>query len=253
MLALAAQQAKELLLSGRLLGRKRNGSATDLNSGSTSRPPSVGASPPSSPFVEVTSAMLTDDLPFFDLDAFSTQTTVPRSMVTDAVFGHECTSLCTLPPEMILLIFAHLDAQSLCRLACVSKFCTHLANDDAVWARSAVGHGKDVERMRRFFAAQVRQERLEAEARWRRQQWRRWKRRVIGVLQALCGATLVMLVVMSVRRARSASLTSQPAASVDTIAAKGAEQTLKYDAIVWDAVASSIPTSCSSIPRSHRS
>lgn len=119
--------------------------------------------------------------------------------VTHAVIGSEAAGMHSLPPELLLEIFTRLDAKALCALAQVSFSARSFANDDDVWCRS-VGHSKAVERASFLHAAQLRAERLEAEARWRRAKWRRLRRRMIGVLQAICGVALVLLPLFAILR-----------------------------------------------------
>ena len=115
-----------------------------------------------------------------------------RSIVTHAVLGSEAAGVNALPPELLLLIFSKLDAQSLTQLAAVSRSSLRFTEDETVWHR-CTGHSKSAERAKHLRLAKLRQEQLEAEERWRRQRWRRVKRRALAVLQAVCGFALVFL------------------------------------------------------------
>ena len=82
----------------------------------------------------------------------------------------------------------------------------------------------------------LRQERL------RKQYIRMWKRRLVGVLQALCGLALVILPMCFLRSSKSVSegrlAVTLPPAPIS----------LPYEEIVWQ----SVGKSCAAPPRGHR-
>ena len=172
-----------------------------------------------------------------------------RSIVAHAVLGSEAAGLNSLPAELLFLIFTRLDAYSLCQMAQVSTSCASFVDDPLVWSRSLAGHSKDAERQMQLRAVQLRAERVEAEARIRRQRWRQWRRRMLGVLQAACGAALILLPLMATFSRRRADgrqrLMAAPALKIKS-ALEGVADAIgetarqpQFDGLVWAAATSS--------------
>ena len=199
------------------------------------------ASRPPLPLIEQSSALLTQPPLLQALRAGSPSS--HRSVVTHAVLGSEAAGMQSLPHELLFIIFSKLDAPSLCRLAQVSTSAATFADDPLVWGRSPVGHCKETERARHLHAVQLRIEQEEAEARWQLQRWRRWRRRALGVLQAVCGVALILLPVIAGLRRRADSNRArhhQPPPSLhrlDTVIRTVETSTHhpKYESIVWNA------------------
>ncbi len=179
-------------------------------------------------------------------------TSMRRSIVTHAVLGSEAAGLQSLPQELLFLIFCRLDTPTLCRLSCVSHSCESFAMDPLVWERT-VGHSKETARRNHLHAMQLREEQLEAEAEAKRRRWRQWKRRAIGVIQAVCGVALILLPVLAVlsRRRDDGSGKAAPrigGSNASAAAAAGGTKQLplkaspsgqlQFEGVVWNAAAS---------------
>lgn len=80
--------------------------------------------------------------------------------------------------------------------------------------------------------------------RLRKQYIRMWKRRMLGVLQALCGLALVLLPMCFLRSSKSVSEAAAPLA----VSLPPAPSSLPYEEIVWQ----SVGRSCAAPPRGHR-
>ena len=130
------------------------------------------------------------------------QNALPRSCVTHAVLGSEATGLHSLPAELLTQTFQMLDPVSLCRLAQASKTCQSFADDPLVWVRSQ-GHLKAVGHARHTQACQLRAEADAAEAAELRQQWRLRKRRVLRVLEVVCGVIVICCAMLFSSRGQS--------------------------------------------------
>ena len=215
-------------------------------------------SPPSSPCESRPPSPLLEELPLLTppplLHAVAS-TSARRSVVTHAVLGSEIAGLHSLPHELLFLVFTRLDASALCRLAQASHSCRALADDELVWRGSPVGHCKETERVRSLHARQLALERRAAEERWRQQRLRRWKRRALGLLQAVCGVALILLPVVALLRRRSAeaalgkadraapvparlfdaraAAAAAPAAGLADASARAAQP--KWESVVWAA------------------
>ena len=116
-----------------------------------------------------------------------------RSCVTHAVLGSEATGLHSLPAELLLHTFSNLDPHSLCQLACTSTTCRAYADCDLVWLSSPAARAKEAERLRWLHATALYEEQVAAQAFEWRQKMRQRKRRLLAVLQAVCGILVVMV------------------------------------------------------------
>uniref|UniRef100_A0A7S2MES2 F-box domain-containing protein n=1 Tax=Haptolina brevifila TaxID=156173 RepID=A0A7S2MES2_9EUKA len=176
-----------------------------------------------------------------------------RSPVTHAVLGSEAAGLHSLPAELLVQTFSSLDPCSLCRLAQASKMSQAIADGDQVWIPSPAASTKEATRLRWLHTAALQQERLAAEAYARRQHWRQWKRRLLGLLQAVCGVLLVLVPLLirlaSRRSERAAAAASKNATAALTLSAaasrsldlKGATEALPYQQIVWASTRGAAP------------
>jgi hypothetical protein len=187
---------------------------------------------------------LLEPLPLLTLEPIPQVTSVERarSVVTNAVVGTGPLELHSLPPELLQTTFSMLDRTSLCRLAQVSIGCRELADDPQVW-HALCGHCKEYERAWSLSVQARRREQAAREALARKLWKRQWKRRVLGVTQALCGIAFILLpLVLLLKRgggggAAAAAPTiwggDLPAVPDDAARAHAA---LRYDELVWNAV-----------------
>uniref|UniRef100_A0A7S4HD00 F-box domain-containing protein n=1 Tax=Prymnesium polylepis TaxID=72548 RepID=A0A7S4HD00_9EUKA len=182
----------------------------------------------------------------------------PRaSAITEAVVGTSllAPSIHTMPPEILLKTFGMLDPRSLCRLAQVSMSCRALADDSLVWREvcgfpsSAATNGlyKERERMRYLRALALQAEQRAREEEERKVRRRRWKRRLLNGVFALCGVVLALRALLPAlssllgkrpigggegggqRALTSASLSAPLAPALPP------PKELRYDALIWEA------------------
>ena len=166
----------------------------------------------------------------------------PPSVVTQTVVCGGPPVLLGLPSEILLKACAMLDARALCALAQTSTLGRCHADDPAVWrevcgcGRGLPGHPSHAGLCKEYQRARfVRSRRLEAEARQREEERRKavrrlWKRRLLGCMHALCGAALVVLIMLGSGRSQH----TQPAAVAARALADGVP--LQFESVVWESV-----------------
>ena len=184
-------------------------------------------------------------MPLLEMASMAPPSLSYRSVVTHAVLGSGPLELLLLPTELLHFSFSALDSAALCQLAQVSIGCRQLADDPLVW-HAVCGHGKEYERA---WSLSLQARRREAEQRReaeRKQYARMWKRRVVGVVQALCGLALVLLPLLLLRRVEQhtafgpvildAPVPPPPAELRAATAAAAAAAPLRYEHVVWSSL-----------------
>ena len=183
-------------------------------------------------------------MPLLEMASMAPPSLSYRSVVTHAVLSSGPLELLLLPTELLHLSFSALDREALCQLAQVSIGCRQLADDPLVW-HAVCGHGKEYERA---WSLSLQARRREAEQRReaeRKQYARMWRRRVVGVVQALCGLALVLLPLLLLRRVEQHTAFGPvvldaplplPPADLHASTAAAAAAPLRYEHVVWSSL-----------------
>ena len=163
------------------------------------------------------------------------------SFVTQTVVSGGPPVLLGLPSEILLKVCSMLDVKTLCTLAQTSAIARCYADDPAVWrevcgcGRGLPGHPSHPGMCKEYQRARFIRARLhEAEARQREAERRKavrrlWKRRLLGCVHALCGAAIILLVMLGSAR-------SEHTQSAGVAPRAVAEVPLQFESVVWESV-----------------